>query len=93
MLLKLLVSEKNAELVSASLSSLHSYESDSVAEATIQRFNEITIISKFLLKLTVIGDIKRIDVLNTKIQEIVTEKTGAEINQNSIFYHFYKLYV
>ena len=41
-LLKLLTSEKNMEIVSATLSSLQNYESDSVAEATIQRFNDLT---------------------------------------------------
>lgn len=40
-LLKLLTSEKNMEIVSATLSSLQNYESDSVAEATIQRFNDL----------------------------------------------------
>ena len=40
-LLKLLASEKKIDVVSATLSSLQSYESDSVAEATIQKFNDL----------------------------------------------------
>jgi len=40
-LLKLLALEKNTDIVSAILSSLQSYDNDSVADATIQRFNDL----------------------------------------------------
>ena len=42
-LLKLLGSEKNTDIVSATLSSLQSFESNNVAEATIRRFNDLPI--------------------------------------------------